>query len=903
MDPTRLAARLRFLEGHFDEGLGDFASHHPPLDPAGRFPRTVQVLGCRQRLESDEAPPPGPTAGWLSHLHASPDAGALLSFFDNGPAGTSWRWMVRGRFPLERALESLFGRGGAAAGPGGGGPGRHQAALGGHPRSRLAEHPGRGIDALVRALPSERWSFVVWAEPVPADAVETRHAALLRDLRPLTSLGEGDQGDPFVQEATRVLDASFQHLVTRRASGLWKVAALLLCDDERTFRVACATLAEGFPSGDEVPRPVQVHPCGTGRDPGEQWLGCEELSTLLAPPELEWPGFRQLLEPVFDLHFPEPGERAWTLGRALLDGAPEGPELVLDVDRLTRHALVAGITGSGKTHTLVRLLEALRGDHRVPFLVVEPTKTEFRRLARDPAVRLLTPGLEGERALRLNPLDVPEGAALGAWMDGLLALFEAAFAMVPPLPYVLRSALVRLYDEAGWEDVSGRRGRPPRLEDLVSTCDAVIDELAYAPRIRADVRAALRARLQTLTTGARGLVYAAGAQTSDAILFDGPCVVELDALPRSEDKAFAMGLLVLRLAAFRRSMGPSPRLQHLLVLEEAHRLLRKAEGSEDPRSRGVEQLADLISEVRSYGQGVVIADQVPSRLAEDAVKNTDLKILHRLVANDDRELVGGSAGLSEAQQEHLVRLERGQAVVFQEPMDRPVLAKVRWVSGYDQPPGPGELPQGHAEAKPYGLCSRCPRHRLPCGPQLVEGRAGLEDVGLWRRARRAALQAVTGGRPAGLPEQASWCRRATVAERSARWIGDPLRLHDDLVAGIAASIVDGTPAPRRPSGGDGGLLACGSCPEACRWRGLGARLSGTGGPWDTELADPSDLARPLAGLWQAAVAWAGPVPEDLLAGLVYCAAAHEVELAYPEELALEISAWIGEHLAGEGGGS
>ena len=83
-----------------------------------------------------------------------------------------------------------------------------------------------------------------------------------------------------------------------------------------------------------------------------------------------------------------------------------------------------------------------------------------------------------------------------------------------------------------------------------------------------------------------------------------------------------------------RAGAAAPACAHLLVVEEAHRLLanvpaRGRRGAADPRGRRSRRSRNLLSEIRAYGQGVVIADQVPVRLAPDVIKNTDLKIAHR----------------------------------------------------------------------------------------------------------------------------------------------------------------------------------------------------------------------------------------------------------------------------------
>ncbi|HOI38240.1 MAG TPA: hypothetical protein PLF11_12755, partial [Bacillota bacterium] len=122
-------------------------------------------------------------------------------------------------------------------------------------------------------------------------------------------------------------------------------------------------------------------------------------------------------------------------------------------------------------------------------------------------------------------------------------------------------------------------------------------------------------------------------------------------------------------------------LRHVTLIEEAHRLLRTAPetiASEyaNPRAKAVEALCQLLVEMRAYGEGLVVVDQVPAKLAPDAIKNTNLKIIHRLVAGDDRDLVGRTMNLTAPQERHLAALPSGQAVVYAEGRDASYLVQI-----------------------------------------------------------------------------------------------------------------------------------------------------------------------------------------------------------------------------------
>ena len=84
----------------------------------------------------------------------------------------------------------------------------------------------------------------------------------------------------------------------------------------------------------------------------------------------------------------------------------------------------------------------------------------------------------------------------------------------------------------------------------------------------------------------------------------------------------------------------------------------------------------MISEVRAYGQGIVVAEQIPSKLAPDVMKNTNLKIVHRIIAKDDRESIGQTMNLNEEQQNHLGVLTPGMAAIYAEGADHAYLVRL-----------------------------------------------------------------------------------------------------------------------------------------------------------------------------------------------------------------------------------
>jgi hypothetical protein len=129
---------------------------------------------------------------------------------------------------------------------------------------------------------------------------------------------------------------------------------------------------------------------------------------------------------------------------------------------------------------------------------------------------------------------------------------------------------------------------------------------------------------------------------------------------------------------------------HVLVIEEAHRLLANvaagaSEYEGNPRGEAVETFTNLLSEVRAYGEGVIVADQVPVRLAPDVIKNTNLKVAHRIVAGDDRTVLGGAMVMDPDQVAALATLRPGQAALYSDGDDAPLLVAIPLVKDTGEP--------------------------------------------------------------------------------------------------------------------------------------------------------------------------------------------------------------------------
>jgi uncharacterized protein len=444
--------------------------------------------------------------------------------------------------------------------------------------------------------------------------------------------------------------------------------------------------------------------------PAAPFYGSTALVAALARmPAREVPGLRMVLRPEFDLT-PETvlasqlngtsGERSvvgtMSLGEVLDWNRVPCGELAVPLASVNRHVFVCGATGSGKSQTIRHLLQSAT-EAGIPWLVIEPAKAEYKLMAaRLPGTPVITirPGDLDVPPAGVNPLEPavgPDGTRfpLQAHADLVRELFLAAFEADEPFPQVLSAALARCYEQAGWDLVTGQPlapgGQPqyPGLADLQAAATAVVEDIGYSREITDNVRGFVAVRIASLRLGTTGRFLDGGHRLDFAALLDSHAVLEIEDCGDDRDKAFLTGAVLIRLAEYlrmrQRAEGPAPpRLRHLTVVEEAHRLLRQpppGTGS-GPAAHAVEMFAGLLAEIRAYGEGLIIAEQIPSKLIPDVIKNTAVKIVHRLPAADDRDTVGATMNLTGAQSRYLVTLTPGEAAVHTDGMDYPLLVRI-----------------------------------------------------------------------------------------------------------------------------------------------------------------------------------------------------------------------------------
>ncbi len=388
-----------------------------------------------------------------------------------------------------------------------------------------------------------------------------------------------------------------------------------------------------------------------------------------------------------------------------LDNVPFG----LSEEDLNKHVFVCGITGSGKTNTVKKILESVNE----PFLVIEPVKKEYRNIKKD--IEVYTMGRPEINCIKMNPFYVPMGISLQQHIDSLKDLFSASFSFYGPMPYIVEKCLYRIYEKKGWNLTFGLHSYYleenknslseelfdnkkleefyktishkylfPNMQDLKEEVANYIKTMSYEGELKGNIEGAIKARIDSLCVGAKGYMFNTNDMFDFDIIFNQNSVFELEGLADDSDKAFALGLLIIYINEYRqvdKEINNKKGLKHLLVIEEAHRLLKNVstEKNEDignPKGKAVEHFTNMLAEMRSYGQGVIVAEQIPTKLAPDVIKNSSNKIVHRIIAKDDQEVIANTIGIYPEDAIYLGNSKTGYALCHKEGMVQPVIVKI-----------------------------------------------------------------------------------------------------------------------------------------------------------------------------------------------------------------------------------
>lgn len=353
---------------------------------------------------------------------------------------------------------------------------------------------------------------------------------------------------------------------------------------------------------------------------------------------------------------------------------------------LPKHAFLAGVPGSGKTNSMLHLVTTLYSKFDIPFLILDPAKQEYRALVNKPEMRgttVFSPSSGTKFLLHINPFQFPLKMSLAEHIRNVINVFEGSFSMDPPMPFLLDRAIERVYRDKGWLPYMINQGTLPypTMGELYDTLEQILEETDYEGEIKGNLKSVLQVRIGSLLSREMGDVFnVAESSMAPEEWLTRPVVIELEAMGSGPANFLTLMLSTLiretlKANPLKRKDG-SKKPRHVIFFEEAHNLIgpkaeKEAGENANPKIAATAFVVKMLAEVRALNEAIIIADQLPTAMAPEVIKNTSLKLGHRMTSQDDRQLLGSTMSADEVQLERMATFTTGRTLCIYEGLLKP----------------------------------------------------------------------------------------------------------------------------------------------------------------------------------------------------------------------------------------
>ena len=351
------------------------------------------------------------------------------------------------------------------------------------------------------------------------------------------------------------------------------------------------------------------------------------------------------------------------------------PRAGIPLKDFTKHGMIVGKSGSGKTNfihaMLIRLAHA-----NVPFLAIEPTKTEYRCLLDVvPDLTVFTPGMNGVSPFIINPFVPPIGVTVESYIPCLMNAFETAFTMPDPLPSIFGEVINKSYNKYGWK-MSSTCEDPNAtwfgFHEMIREFQNHVAMMDYESDVKGNITTAGVLRLSSLIEQ-NSNIYDTTQTIPIHELLKKPVVLELNAITAKEQKTLLMALLLVAICNYTKfNTAPDGELKNILLIDEAH-VLFGGSSSDGEKNRAASELEDMIAEIRAYGTGVFVADQSPDTFGKSIIANTDTKIMFQTVEKGAKDILEAATDLTEGKRDLLGKLKTGECLLYYGRLPEPIL--------------------------------------------------------------------------------------------------------------------------------------------------------------------------------------------------------------------------------------
>lgn len=318
----------------------------------------------------------------------------------------------------------------------------------------------------------------------------------------------------------------------------------------------------------------------------------------------------------------------------MFSSVPEYPAKLFR-SSLFRHILIAGTTGSGKSYTASLIAKRVAEILKIPTVILD-WHGEY-------------PGLLSDYGV-IDPFGTPLQLFTNDPKD--LAVISSVLELTSSQEYLLEKITKRV-----------ELSKLKTIETFLDYLEGVPDESSWMR----ESKLALHRKLSLLARESYGSLFKLHDPIRNAIhelKCNSPCVVDLGGINDVSVRRLYAAFLVKRLVdSYIQAKRPV-----LVVVEEAQNYLL--------RNQAIRPMCEMLREVRKFNIGFILISQSIQQLAEDAITNTNTKIIHAVKSKSDLELIEKSLYIDQSLLSTLPYVDPGEAVYSTPTLKKAMLIKV-----------------------------------------------------------------------------------------------------------------------------------------------------------------------------------------------------------------------------------
>ncbi len=327
----------------------------------------------------------------------------------------------------------------------------------------------------------------------------------------------------------------------------------------------------------------------------------------------------------------------------------------LPVGLISKHVLLMGRTGSGKSTTAMALCERLWSDYGVPFLILDHHNEYTGLVARLGGAIVGAsggPSLNIFKGLASNPSGV----------DIYVEVLRDALNLTPSQTFIAHRCLSNALRVSPGED--------PTLADLMDE----ISEYRERSGPEMESKLALLRKLEPLVNG-EGRAHLLVERLPDLGQLVRPTSILLGSVESDSVRDLLVHIILKRVYDHAKAWGLGSPLRQVVLVEEGERVLPTVSDE-----RGATVVDKMLGELRKFGVGMMIVTQAPHALSRNVMRNSAIKIIHALGSPRDfqtlKPLLTPMKGEDDGPPSSIFTLRPGEAVVIMEGEPSPLRCTV-----------------------------------------------------------------------------------------------------------------------------------------------------------------------------------------------------------------------------------